>query len=239
MPPEGGTPNPDSRTRSRARTALAASLESHRLDRADKVVRAPGRRCGGGFRLRAWVMLSYGIATCLLADAAETNRTSRLDYLSFRLISERNIFDASRSGRSTRREREPDRRSRGEAFALLGTMSYEKGRFAFFDGTSSDYRKVLQPAGTIAGYKVAEIAANHVTLESTNGQPIELQVGMQMKKRDEAEWQLSGQADSADLARSSATSSEKKEAGPSSGEESDVLKKLMQKREEELKNEKP
>jgi hypothetical protein len=163
-----------------------------------------------------------------------------LDYVSFRLISERNIFNANRSGRNTtRRERDPDRRSRGEAFALLGTMSYEKGRFAFFDGTSSDYRKVLQTAGTIAGYKVAEIAANHVTLESTNGQPIELQVGMQMKKRDDEEWQLSGQADSSELVRASTPASEKKEASPAVGGESDVLKKLMQKREEELKNEKP
>jgi len=198
------------------------------------------RRRGGGFKLRASMALSVLITACLAVGAAETNSRSRLDYVSFRLISERNIFNASRSGRNTtRRERDTDKRSRAQTFALLGTMSYEKGRFAFFDGTSSDYRKVLQPDGTIAGYRVAEIAANHVMLESTNGQPIELRVGMQMKKRDEEEWQLSGQVDSSELVRASTPSSEKKEASPAVGEESDVLKKLMQKREEELKNEKP
>ena len=45
------------------------------------------------------------------------------------------------------------------AFGLTGTLCSEKGAYAFFDGTSSAYRKVLKPEETIAGYKVAEIEA--------------------------------------------------------------------------------
>lgn len=183
--------------------------------------------------------LVFLIAPCLSLSAQDSNSSSRLDYLSFRIISERNIFNPNRSARSTRGERETERPVRTESFALLGTMSYEKGRFAFFDGTSSEYRKALQTADTIAGYKIAEIAPNHVKLESTNHQAIELRVGMQMKKQNEEEWQLSVRTESSQIATSPTTSSEKTNASSSVGEESDVLKKLMQKREEELKNEKP
>src|SRR6266404_1853175 len=96
-----------------------------------------------------------GLMACLALSrqafgAEETNTTSitsHVDYQSFRIISERNIFNPNRSGRSDRSEyrtrREPDRRGRSTAFGLIGTMSYEKGSFAFFDGTSSEYRKVL------------------------------------------------------------------------------------------------
>ena len=49
---------------------------------------------------------------------------------------------------------------------LVGTMTYEKGTFAFFDGSSSEYRKALKRAGIIAGYKLTSIAANSVELAS-------------------------------------------------------------------------
>ena len=68
--------------------------------------------------------------------------SSRMDYVSFRVISERNIFNPRRSGRSTARtttRTEPERRVRTERFALLGTMSYEKGRYAFFDLQAETY----------------------------------------------------------------------------------------------------
>src|SRR5262245_49763727 len=61
----------------------------------------------------------------------------------FRLIADRNIFNPNRSGRTPEREytrREPERRVRTESLALVGTMSYDHGLFAFFDGSNSDYR---------------------------------------------------------------------------------------------------
>jgi hypothetical protein len=72
-------------------------------------------------------------------QAEETNAPSRSDYTSFRIIAERNIFNPNRSGRAGRNatRREPEKRKRVESFALVGTLSYEKGQFAFFDGASS------------------------------------------------------------------------------------------------------
>ena len=71
-----------------------------------------------------------------------------------------------------------------DAFALVGTMSYQKGTFAFFDGTSPEYRKVLERDGAIAGYKVAEITPNAVKLEAANKR-VEMKVGTQMRHEGE------------------------------------------------------
>jgi len=154
---------------------------------------------------------------------------SRLDLQSFRIIWERNIFDPNRSGRYTRvapRKKDSERR-RLESFALVGTMSYEKGRFAFFEGSSSEYQKVLEASGNIAGYKVAEVAASHVKLESTNGQTIELPVGMQMKKEDEGAWTVTARAESPG---SSSRFSSSSNSGP---ESSEALKRLLERRQQE------
>ena len=160
--------------------------------------------------------------------------SSRTDYVSFRVVSERNIFDPRRSGRSTARATtrpEPDRRVRMERFALLGTMSYEKGRYAFFDGSGSDFRKVAKPADSIAGFKITEVAPTCVKLEMTNGQIIELCVGMQMRKREDEDWQLAGKADAAEgSSRSTSSAGSAAASGPESDE---ILKRLQQRREQD------
>jgi hypothetical protein len=160
--------------------------------------------------------------------------SSRTDYVSFRIVSERNIFNPRRSGRSSARANtraEPERRVRMERFALLGTMSYEKGRYAFFDGSGSEFRKVAKPADSIAGFKITEVAPTCVKLEMTNGQILELCVGMQMKKREDEDWQLAGKADSAEgTNRSTGSASSAAASGPESDE---VLKRLQQRREQD------
>jgi len=173
------------------------------------------------------------LATGLVGRAQNTNTVARPDYQSFKIITDRNIFDPNRSSRSSRTRTEGPKPARVESFALVGTMSYENGTYAFFDGTGSSYRKAIKTGDTIAGYKVADISADHVKLEA-NGQQIELSVGVQMKKQDEGEWQLAGRAESFGTS-SPATATAEKTDSASGGEESDVLKKLMQKREQELK----
>ena len=172
------------------------------------------------------------LATGLIGRAQSTNAVARPDYQSFKIITDRNIFDPNRSSRSSRRTEEA-KPARVESFALVGTMSYENGTYAFFDGTGSSYRKAIKTGDTIAGYKVAGISADHVKLEA-NGQQIELSVGVQMRKQDEGDWQVAGRAESF-VTSSPETATAEKTDGASGGEESDVLKKLMQKREQELK----
>ena len=170
--------------------------------------------------------------------------TGRFDLQSFRIISERNIFNPSRRpfrGGNRRFEREGPPRARSESFALIGTMSYDKGDFAIFDGSSSEYRKVLSPADTIAGYKIAEIAPDHIKLEGTNGAAIELPVGKEMRKGEE-EWRLADHptsvespvAAASDSSTNAPSASTPKTETSSSSAESDVLKRLLEKREQEL-----
>ncbi|HXJ56791.1 MAG TPA: hypothetical protein VNU68_09015 [Verrucomicrobiae bacterium] len=170
------------------------------------------------------------------AHAAETNAEPqsssngpRREFSAFRLITERNIFNPHRSepGESRRTEsRGPERRVHRDSFSLLGTMSYEKGRFAFFDGSNSDYRKVLQPAESIAGFKIAAVAPTCVKLETTNGQVIDLCVGMQLSKQEEEDWRLSEPA-------AASTNSSTSETGTNGGASDDVIKRLLQRREQE------
>jgi hypothetical protein len=190
------------------------------------------RRKQTGFQIGLMILLT----TCLPIRAEDTNSHSRFDIQSFRIISERNIFDPNRSRRSERgerRERERERPVRTESFALVGTMSYEKGWFAFFDGTSADYRKALQPADAIAGYKVADITQDYVKL-AANGREVELRVGMQMKRQDEGEWQAGERTESFEHTNTAASATATNETTTSTGPESDILKRLMQKREQEL-----
>jgi hypothetical protein len=165
-----------------------------------------------------------------------------LDWKYFQMIAERNVFNPSRSGRVTYSNRKNP--ARIDSFSLLGTMSYEKGRFAFFGGSASAYRKTLKPEDTIAGYKIAEIASQYVRLTGPNGEPIELRVGMQMKREDRGPWTLSG-TPTASFATPEAGTPSAEESGGSGTEKSEsslsappneILKRLMQKREQEMKN---
>jgi hypothetical protein len=172
---------------------------------------------------------------------ATNSPTSAVSFETFRIIAQRNIFNPNRYARGQGGPRNPRQIARAPGFALVGTMIYGKGAFAFFDGTDSQYKKVLKPSDTIADYRVAEIAPSYVKLE-TGGNQTTLPVGMQMKEID-GKWELAEGTES--LGRSSdnpggASVSEKTtEAGPetSSGGGSDadaILKRLMQQREKEL-----
>jgi hypothetical protein len=76
-----------------------------------------------------------------------------------------------------------------EYFALLGIMSYEKGPFAFFDGSSSSSRKSTRVNDEICGFKIKAILPNAVHLEvGTNH--YELPLGKQLKRSDGGPWQV-------------------------------------------------
>ncbi|MCX8109020.1 MAG: hypothetical protein N3G20_09475 [Verrucomicrobiae bacterium] len=177
---------------------------------------------------------------CVGADQA-TNSVPSLpsppDYSSFRIIPERNIFNSTRSGPGRRAERR--RPNRVDAFGLVGIMEYEKGRFAFFDGSSSEYKTVLRPNGTIAGYTVVEIGPDRVKLARGTNNVTELKVGMQMRREDEGEWTLDeGGGMFAASGRSSTSQASDSADRPGSSSSSDldeVVKRLMQRREMESK----
>lgn len=143
--------------------------------------------------LGSLIVLVIVMACSMSSFAQSTNAPTRLSYDSFRTVSDRNIFNPNRyargSGRAaTRTSSTPA--SRVESFSLVGIMAYEKGWYAFFEGTKSDYRQALQVDGKIGDYTVVSVTKDSVKIViSTN--TYDLKVGMQMRREDEGEWFLS------------------------------------------------
>jgi len=139
------------------------------------------------FFIVALAVLALGLGQ--VPGSSQTNAApARPDFSKFKLITERNIFDPHRSRRSTPGERQ--RVARFDYVTLVGTISYEKGPFAFFEGNNSEYRKVLPVSGVIAGYKVTDIQPGYVKLASATNQ-LELPVGSQLRRSSgEEEWQV-------------------------------------------------
>ena len=138
-------------------------------------------------RLAPWVvccgLLLPGIGEAAsAAKAPATNSLPPSDVAAWSVIPKRNIFNSRRSPQyvPTQRESRPPA-PRVESFALVGTMKYEKGPIAFFDGSRSEFKKVAKPDETIGGMKVVEIAPKFVKLAGPTNS-MELRLGMQLRQ---------------------------------------------------------
>ena len=165
-------------------------------------------------------------------------------YEAFKLINDRNIFSSTRTRSSTREEnRNQPKKVRVDKFALVGTMSYFKGSFAFFDGSESGYRKSVKVGDKVAGFEIKTIGQDSAKLVAGTN-TFELKVGTGMQREEEGDWQPSAPSSSPGGFETTSTKTEKSEksegAAPESsgGGESEILKRLLEKREKELKNEK-
>ena len=181
------------------------------------------------------------------ASAQTTNQVPDAlpDYSTFsQFISVRNIFNPDRYpllNDSARPKRVRSNTVSLPYISLVGTMNYPKGMFAFFDGNVSDYRKVLQTNGQIAAYTVKAISATGVTLVSATTNVLHLSIGAQLQQNG-TNWILVGANDAAnplpETAPASATDTSTTPAATpddSSSAPNDVLKRLMQQREQSLK----
>lgn len=142
--------------------------------------------------VRSFVISAILLALGMTSGWAQpTNAPARLSYDSFRVISDRNIFNPNRYARSSGQTRAQSSRpaSRVESFTLVGLMQYEKGVFAFFDGTSPSYRKTLEADGAISEFKITGIDPKQVKLVSGTNE-FTLHVGVQVRREDEGDWFL-------------------------------------------------
>lgn len=154
------------------------------------------------------------------AAPAVTNTIAPNSFEAFKIVAERNIFDPNRRQRSRGGPppAETVKPKPIEAFTLVGAMSYSKGAFAFFEGTSSDYRKSVKPGDSIAGYKVSSVTTTNVTLEAGD-KKVDLPVGSQMKRRGDEEWQFNATAE--DFASSENSDSRRSDRGDRGGDRRD------------------
>ena len=153
---------------------------------------------------------------------------------------DRNIFDPNRYPRRPSETSVRTAPRTVDSLTLVGTMSYERGTFAFFDGSSSEYKKALKLTDVIAGYKVSHIMPNAVKLAAGTNE-LELPVGMQLRREEDGPWLLASYSRSYAAAPAStptnaaATATASGPNAPPGGveAESDIIKKLMQRREQE------
>ncbi len=185
-----------------------------------------------------WIIVGFALATTRPTVAQETNAVSATDFSAFRVISQRNIFDPNRAPRRRGDGRANSSRPQAaDAFSLVGILSYAKGDFAFFDGTQSEYRKILEPSGQIAGYTVAEITPSVVKLTNDH-RLVEMRVGAQLRRDDANGWPLVASAPAPDAAAAETAApaaAEPPAATTAASEPNEVLRRLMQQREQELK----
>jgi hypothetical protein len=154
-----------------------------------------------------WCLLLGGLVPLICAldpatsSAQQTNTSAALDYASFKVISEKNIFNPRRRGYYIRNtpQREERRDVRAEWFALVGTLSSDKGPVAFFDGSSSRYSQALKPSEDIAGYTVADVQPSYVRLISASNH-FELSIGKELRRENEGEWRLGERTELASVA---------------------------------------
>jgi hypothetical protein len=141
------------------------------------------------FRAPWFALLGALILAALLAGrfSAAAQTTNSSDFSFFQIVSQRNIFNQNRTAYEHSARPAP---RVVDSFALVGTMSYAKGTFAFFDGSSAEFRKALAVNGEIANFKIAAITPNSVTLSDGTNQTI-LKVTMQMRRDENGHWVVS------------------------------------------------
>lgn len=176
------------------------------------------------------------------APAATPARTDSLvapsaTYEAFRLITDRNIFNPNRSGR---RERVVEERApRTDTITLVGTMDYDKGVFAFFDGSDPTYRKPRQVGDSIEQYKVTKISANAIELER-DGKTVSMSLAQQLRRPDGGDWSLVGVDMARMEAQAQAKAADASKIDPTAApvipaDADEVMKRLMERRAKQLK----
>jgi len=130
--------------------------------------------------------------------AAAQSNSAPPDYSTFsRFIAQRNIFDPNRlpnvpwvprTNRTVAIAAPPPPPA---SFSLVGVIGYGDGSlagtYAFFNGSDPQYHKTVKLNGSIASFKVADIAADSVTLMSGTNKLV-LGVGEQLQDDGNGHW---------------------------------------------------
>ena len=198
-------------------------------------------------RVKIILLAAFALTNGLFVRAQSNVVPAATDYAKFSsFVTERNIFDPNRvphttytsRARTTRTTTRTRTSNSAPAFSLVGTMSYEKGMFAFFNGNNSDLKRVLPVNARIVGYTVAKIVSGRVLLVSDDKkEKLELKVG-DVLRQESGKWMLSD-AGELPTGTSSAAASGSSSGGDSSTapspalNQNEVLKRLMELRKKE------
>ena len=171
-----------------------------------------------------------GTATPASAAAKLAPTAANGSFDSFRLIGDRNIFDPNRRSRARSASNEPAAPT-GDIIAFVGTMDYDQGIFAFFDSSDARYRKVLPEGGKLAEFVVKHVEARRVDL-TRDGKVTTLEITQQLHRPPEGgDWAVTG----ASPAPAVSAAADGGAAPAIPADASDILKRLMEQRQKQLK----
>lgn len=212
------------------------------------------------FRMAILPIAFFGMVNFSFSQDSQKQTPAATGLDEYKLVWERNIFNPDRRRPLSPSEIvQPQPAPKIDQFNLMGTLVAEASAFAFFDGSESAFRSVFKIGDQIAGYTIAEIRSDGVTMKK-NDQPVEILVGKGMERQDQGEWKS---VEGARVARSGSRRSssqnaspaqrnrerpsasqtptiEKTESAQSTNEESgssvqnDIRKKMMEKRKQEM-----
>jgi Tfp pilus assembly protein PilP len=136
-------------------------------------------------------------ATAPAPARAESSVAPTASFDTFRVVSDRNIFNPNRTGRRERTTEETP--PRVDTLSVVGTMESDRGLRAFFDGSDASYRRAVRVGETVDQFKVTQITPQVVDLER-DGKNLSVRVGQQLRRPEGADWDLVGE----DVVRSEA-----------------------------------
>jgi len=182
------------------------------------------------------MILALALGAGQAALGQETNASAAPARISLQTVMQKNIFDPTRSGGRVRGG--PARRAAiVRSFTFRGTIG--DGDVALFtgDGAAKGYLRVGK---MINGFKVMKIPVSYtdpvVILTDPSGTIVKLKEGESMRREEDGPWTKSDRSAPAVVA-SAEPKGEEASATPSAGPagESDILRKLRLKREQEDK----
>jgi hypothetical protein len=183
-------------------------------------------------RILAWVLSLMGLGWTTPASAQAT--VSGAGYETFVLVQSRNLFDPDRRPpRPQNTVRETTSPARSESLVLTGTLVQPTQALAFFGGSQPEHRQVRSIEEEVAGYTLVSITTAHVELER-EGERLRLPVGQGLRREGEGPWEITTDVRRPDAASSSTPRAETQGGGASEDAPSDVMKRLMQRRQQEV-----
>lgn len=218
----------------RAADTPAPSPRPERTERVEKSDKSERRRerdsSGSSSRSATPATKSSSGGSAAAATVAPTG-----SFESFSLIAERNIFNPNRIGRTRANPDAPAPRT--DQIALVGTVERGSSLVAVFDGSDPVWRKSLAVGESIGDFKVVRITSAGADLER-DGKPVSLLVSHALRRPEGGDWTVAKPP--ADIPpaggligpRPGDTSAAPPEI-PSNA--SEVLKRLMKQREQQLK----
>lgn len=212
-----------------------------------------------GRATRAVGLLLFLAAAAIAEETPPAPAPDAGGFESFRVIVERNIFNAGRQKPPAGPPVPEVPAPRIIQLTLIGTMITEVSSYAFFAGTEPEFNGVRELGDQVAGHTLTSIRSDGVSLDG-EGQVISIEVGKGLRRQESGAWEpgtgmdfVSRPGPSITQNRRSAAGSRRRsgESGSSStasgadiqadsastaagAPDSDVIKRMMEKRRQEL-----